>query len=334
MSSSTIKRGDVRVPHWSRPIFELLMLDEMLKEFPSIMADVDRAIEEETNTAVKCFRINKVLHQLISPDKSAKYQHDLAGCLRASAFYYLFRRSEQLVYKIAEIFGDVLSRVDCKIDVKYLPQDQKIRCIELPNNLSMDMKNGDFARCVYVAVSSVNQTSDNSEVINQTGLRVEYVIDILVPLFRDGEPNPTGNDIITISTCENEDLESALHRAVINSTSPTGFSLELVSYVLKSLLYINSGDPDLRGYRPQPKPRSARKYKQWLNQNVSPIAMTFVGFDYKKPVRNSIGSTWVETFPRWQPYGPKLSKIKLIWVRAHERTFKRGNNSEEIEGRS
>lgn len=249
---------------------------------------------------------------------------DGAG-MRAIAMLKLFEQQGCPMFKIANDFGNVLLKADCKVSLDYLPFDNRIRCIEFPDDLSFDMKDGDWGRCAYVACF---ETSPDVDFL-ATNQRYRRRIDITVPLWQPGRDENCdgylGEDNIRVFLHPYDTLEVAMKRAHQHIGRPTGFTNEIIEYVLKCLLYVNSGDPDLREFRPTPKPRGSprqlRKWRKAARAEICEIPVTLVGFDYKKPREFTAGDVHVDTHLRWQPYGPGREKVRLIWVRAHVRHY-------------
>jgi hypothetical protein len=96
--------------------------------------------------------------------------------------------------------------------------------------------------------------------------------------------------------------------------------------LVKSLIYVSSGDPDLRAernpiqYKDGKSSQPVRKHKDF-----SEVEFHRVGWNWKKMMERraaeySKDSWTVEPFPRYQPYGPRDSpKYKWIIVEGHER---------------
>lgn len=235
------------------------------------------------------------------------------------------------IYKIGRTFGEVFLRTNGRVATKFLPFNNKIICIEFPESIDFDFKDGDRARCVYIGASSENV--DPTYRYDEGTRPVQKEIRMLVPLYRDGVM--VGRDeYAMLMSGEEENLDDVILEGIRRITpigsefrlpgAVTGFSAEFIRYVLGLFLYIHSGAPDMREFRPSPRPTSAKNSKQrkWLLNNEAGIPMTLVGFDYKKDRVYSVSSTTVEGHPRWQPYGPQNSLVKWIWIDEHERHFK------------
>jgi len=254
---------------------------------------------------------------------------NLPGGFRALAMFKVFEVQGMAIFKIASEFGRVLEKADCAVPVDYLPFNGKVICIEFPDDVAFNMKDGDFGRCAYVSCDQ------RAEGFSLPGILDPFTrrIDITVPLWRDDNKfcdGYVGEDNFRVFFKEGDTLETATQRSHENIGRPTGFTLEIIKYILKCVLYIHSGDPDLREFRPEPRPHNQKRLKRWRRENLCKIPLTLVGFDYKKPKEFSVGSTFVDTHLRWQPYGPQRSQVKLIWVRPHERHYKQVAPSLEV----
>lgn len=244
-------------------------------------------------------------------------KEDATGYLFAMAFFKVFQQTDGQIYQIAEDFGHALLKAETKVLLKYLKFDETIRCLEFPKSLAFDMGDGDSCTCVYVGL--FGGTFEN---------RPCKVIEIVCPLvLADGTKRGHDNIRLVITS------DGAILDATVNDTFEvlaskgriTGISREMVAFIIKCLLYLHSGDPDLRHLRPEPKPRNAKALKKWRRTNVEhPVIL--VGFDYKKPKAYSAGEVFVDTHLRWQPYGPGYSQVKLIWVKEHTRHYGDGPN--------
>jgi len=90
--------------------------------------------------------------------------------------------------------------------------------------------------------------------------------------------------------------------------------------VINALLYIYSGDPDLREYRPPGKELPRRERDNLVRQFGNEAAF-LVSWDWKKPKVYNVDSTVVSGHYRWQPCGPGLSRVKRIWIDSHVRSY-------------
>ncbi len=95
-----------------------------------------------------------------------------------------------------------------------------------------------------------------------------------------------------------------------------------LKFLFNALLYIQSGDPDLRKYVPPAKPLSMRERQfKKANKNVSLYPMTAVGYGYKKPNLRYAEESTVKGHFRWQVCGKERANVKLIWIAPHVRLY-------------
>jgi len=118
-------------------------------------------------------------------------------------------------------------------------------------------------------------------------------------------------------------LESCLNKAKEHPRFDDDFC-HCAIFAAKCLLYIRSGDPDLRIWKsPElPKTRKEKKIRTFLKTHHM-FDVVMVGLDYKKPTNHSKDQTTVPGHYRWQRIGKGLSDIKLTWVKQHPRILNR-----------
>lgn len=94
--------------------------------------------------------------------------------------------------------------------------------------------------------------------------------------------------------------------------------------ILNATIYLFSEDPILEKSRPVREMGFSMKEmkRRGLIINETTVPITFINRGYTRPRERHVDSTWIESFPRWQRCGPNFSKVKLVFVTAHERRFK------------
>lgn len=99
----------------------------------------------------------------------------------------------------------------------------------------------------------------------------------------------------------------------------------IAKLVINSLLYLNSEDAELLKLTPTHGGSHSHKKKHTLNghTNEASIPVTAINWDYKRHLPTEDKTYWWDSFPRWQKCGPGLSRIKLVWVKGHEKTYER-----------
>jgi hypothetical protein len=127
---------------------------------------------------------------------------------------------------------------------------------------------------------------------------------VIVPVRSDG--------CLTSSICHDIDSNRSFEESLSNCEQQ-----DFVRFCFNLLLYIHSGDPDIREYRNQIKYQSnTSKTPVRAHKDLSQETIYLVGYNWKKPIIvNYDASNWErEGHFRWQHYGQNNSLIKLIWI--------------------
>jgi hypothetical protein len=249
------------------------------------------------------------------------------------AYWAMFKAENCQIFKMAREFSEELAKVDLDIKTSYIPLSKKMVCIEFPEHMRFDLGGNRYARCVYAYVT--NEKSTTSE-----GICAERYFEMFFPLYDENDKltwevhqfglpieNLEQTFAEALELCKQRELNSPKIKELLAVPGNSYiWNTDLFSFILKSYLYICSGDPDLREYR-APKPPETGKVKKlrlWFrhHENQSLVDMVLVGFNFKKPTVYSVDRTSVVGHFRWQPCGPQRAQVKLIWIEAHERTFK------------
>lgn len=269
-------------------------------------------------------------YQIVSADGTKIYDNNIFS------YWAMFKAENCQIFKMAREFSEELVKVDLDIKTSYIPLSKKMICIEFPEHLRFDLGGKRYARCVYAFVTDEKSTVTGIA----TSFEAQRYFEMFFPLYDEndkltwevhqfGLPITDTNQTFAeaLEACRLRELETPeVKRLLAIPGNNYIWNVELFSFILKSYLYIHSGDPDLREYR-APKPPQTNKVKKvrlWYrhHENQSLVDMVLVGFNFKKPTVYSVDKTSVIGHFRWQPYGTQRSQVKLIWIEAHERTFK------------
>jgi len=98
-----------------------------------------------------------------------------------------------------------------------------------------------------------------------------------------------------------------------------------VKIILNILVYIKSGNPDLREFKNDIKYKK-NKIPVKKDRELSTSDIILVGFNYKKAIIHRIDETTVSSHFRWQRCGKELSQVKLVCVSEHTRSFKKSKD--------
>lgn len=228
------------------------------------------------------------------------------------------------IYKISKYFGNVLKEANCDVSAKYMDFSKTRHfCIEFPDDMSFDAGDGERAECAYVQI--YGRGSITSKLFHHGA----------VSLGKRAE-NSAPTDIITI-TCptrtDNRDssyIQFSIHieegeelRKALDDDDDRGRCefRDIREYVLKCIMYIDSGDPDLSDLKPTRAPHNPKKLEKWLREDRFEYQVTRIGFHYAPKYEQHIFDCKVRGHWRWQPYGVGLSKVKLIFIEEHIRTY-------------
>lgn len=93
--------------------------------------------------------------------------------------------------------------------------------------------------------------------------------------------------------------------------------------IINSILYISSQDPEIEKLRPIREYTHSQRSKLRKNNsklNLCELPVRLLNWSYHGRIYTT-DSSFVDTHLRWQRCGEKLSKVKLIWVKEHERHY-------------
>lgn len=244
--------------------------------------------------------------------------HDLVGNLFAS---WVKDDTFAMCHLIGRDFFTQLIKVKLNILPEYLTGIKKCLYIEYPYDIYI---NNDifFSGCILAPLL------DPDGVVKRLGLGIfmnngaelnslTFYIDVInLPIHTIEEY------IDSISEISKSKYESAF-----NDVSKEDWS-NIFRISINSILYVMSGNPDLRMIRPplKSKYKTTKGMKKFIKEYPLDIPMVYVGYNYKKHNFYSVDGTTVKGHFRWQPYGNKRSLIKLIWIDTYEKIFNKEIN--------
>lgn len=243
--------------------------------------------------------------------------------------YFLtgFLKGKFNVYKIAENFGNHLHKTNLDIPLSVIPNRMDYKhsdyqdyladrvsyediqkkmpatLIEFPNSMEFTGRDGEkYHNCIVM--NGIGPKGSSLQIVSIDSNSVEQEATVVVM--------DIGSDFKTIEEaidyhCENYD--------------ELIFPREMVRFVIKCLLYIESGEPDLKREGLLAKTRKAKKHRSFRHGEFFPYPIVRVGYSFHNK-RWHVDSTMVSGHFRWQPYGPGLKQVKLIWIEEHERKYK------------
>lgn len=268
-------------------------------KYMSIVNQMATTYKDDPHTAM--FLTHKDRERIITPE--------------IGGYFMLFMFSQGRIFKMANDFSKELQKVQLNVKPAAIPTtDDRIICIEFPDTMHFHMGDGDYVKTVYVMVT-------REEMTTQSCVKPVLFIHCMFPLHKvrlDGTIDYGDFEIQEFGLPfkdKDHTFEEALQLAKDNSEYTTVFNFELYRYLLNCLIYIHSGDPDLREYQ-KPTPDPGQRARQFRRRTVdkSTVDMTLVGFNYMKNPTYSAEMWGRKGHFRWQPYGPNREKVKLIWI--------------------
>jgi hypothetical protein len=225
-----------------------------------------------------------------------------------------FHKYGKKIYRVANEFSDTIEKVAINLPTSRLVRANDSFCIHFPERrVTIDPETGEFStNCVYVTSIKIEE-----EHIGYTFYVPQKVGEGYDGTYRFFSVNTLK------SSCADID---GLIRDVKNAKGvPASDSLKsFARYIFNIILYIYSGEPDLRLLKGKVSKKKPKDLKKWhrKHRDMSQVDVTLVGFNFKKPKQYTVDGTIVTGHWRWQPYGPERQLVKLIWIDSHERSFK------------
>jgi hypothetical protein len=251
-----------------------------------------------------------------------------------------FKQELPPVYHVGKDFSQALMKVDKSIPLDRLPE-RFFGYFSFVEDTIHDGEN--FVQGAYVFIGDSRETDIKA---NQYGGRSVWMITLG---NQSGMSVPVSRLLVSLACpcCDGKEHTSRKMSEMIeglptNDFSPEGNRLgevtpsiadsrSAVSRLLINLvLYIHSMEPDVQRL-PVERHLSLKRQKQRENQNgnvnLCTLPVTLISWNYNRPVQYTKDSTWVETHMRWQRCGIGNTQIRLIWVEAHKRQFKKEDPS-------
>lgn len=235
------------------------------------------------------------------------------------------------VFKTNVLFSKALSQVDRNLPLELLP-DETCAYFVLPKG-----------------VFKIN--ADSGVTVNPAGVYAFFSKNQLVSVREKGEEKRTLREtpLVTILLVDekNNSLSPYSEEMFLNSLTFTflvddggkikieesyrGFMErnegldKILLFCLNAMLYSKSGDPDIDVLKPKNNKKKVRKKGKdriVIDQDICTVEVKRLNWSYTREY--SVDQTFVNAHLRWQPYGPNRSKVKLITVKAHKRTYNKG----------
>lgn len=237
--------------------------------------------------------------------------------------YERYIRDGKKNYKISKDFGEALAQASLDISCKYIPKKNYAYSIEFHKDAKIPSVFGEpnvFYHSCYVSIEDCDTEYDK-----QKGYLKRIML--CFPAYLGGSDYYSTYDFVNlVFKDDNQTVTEALLDSSrrIESQDLNEEGRKVAKYITNIILYINSGDPDLREIKKPKIPKDTKNPRKFekKNRHRSLLDLIEVGFNYLKGINYTVSSTVVRGHFRWQPCGTGREQVKLIWIEEHARNFK------------
>ena len=240
-----------------------------------------------------------------------------------------FWEGTRQTYIVAENFFEALEGINLKIQPSYLKRTNGVIWIQYPHPIRIEPPEDVVAATGCKAGSSIWLRGAFASVEDgfQDGTKSLWLQSYFFDRNGRSVPNRT-NQIsgvpLYLPDASGGNRETTLEE-VLESAPGVDYDAAHQLLMLKILMYIASGDPDLRHLQPLRGSAARREhdlYYEGGHRDTDPNVW-LVGFGWLKPKLRHVDGCVVRSHYRWQPCGVGRSQVKLILVKEHERHFDR-----------
>jgi len=236
--------------------------------------------------------------------------------------YERFIRDGKRNYRIAKDFSEALADASLDISCKYIPKQNSSFNIQFHKEIVLASLFGEedvaYRNC-YVTIEDCDTEYDKKK---------GYIkrVMLVFPVYMHGEDYYSTYDFVNlVFKDDNQKVTEALIDSanILENRKLTESGEGIIKYITNIILYLNSGDPDLRELKKPNIPKITKNIKKFQKKNKHKPLLDIieVGFNYMKGINYRVSSTEVRGHFRWQPCGSERSQVKLIWVKEHTRNF-------------
>ncbi len=267
---------------------------------------------------------------------------DLIDSVGENSFRHLvlarhFRSVSGKTFYLTNEFTEALANLDRKIPIEYLPEQFVGYFVFGDGTAIRDEAQNVEGGLVYIGSSdALSLVGDDKKSLGTKALVINYfntapVEGTIGAIFRiayslDELNSKTVEEFIEerVETMRDEYINGDGVRQSPVQKEVAKKRAKVLRALINATLYACSDEPEVCRLMPlsQYSNKKRREIKKTVPaENLCSLPITLLNHVYKHGVQYSVDSTVVETYLRWQRYGKNLSKIKLGWVREHERHF-------------
>lgn len=226
---------------------------------------------------------------------------------------YLFKHRAGKVYHASTSFLNALKKINKDMPIKFIPDNLNLY-FNFGENIISDL--GKQVIGAYVYSKKIDNVKDNFCV---SFISEDYEICNFLCDTKNGGPNVS--DLIRGMEKYKEDNKLNNKNDKLRHLSDD--RKNIFRLIVNLCIYLNSEGADLLNLPPMINESKTQKNKYELKHkhvNECTLPITLLNHNFHERIYN-IDSTWVESFPRWQPCGTGRNSVKLIWVKSHERHY-------------
>ena len=244
-------------------------------------------------------------------------------CGLVSMFLRQFLKGHANCYKIARSFGSHLNKTKLDVPTSVMPKKLgKTYMIEFPDGIEFHGPAGEIYHSCIVAIGMYG-TKPEKGIFKSIGLgildEIGFTLQVCAPDITAKEMTAS---ISVMDIGSKETIQDSID-LFVQRHGEMHFPHEMINYIAKCLLYIESGEPDLKNDGVMSVSKNLKKQKSMAKKDLYPFPLVRVGYGFHHREYH-VGSTMVRGFFRWQSYSPQHSKVKLIWIDEHPRHYNKG----------
>ena len=296
---------------------------EQALEFLGYVGNPDISIEEFKAISVNF--VNKLVEDnKMTPVEAAMTLKSLMDDVKHDIYTYTtYIRDGKKNYRISKDFSKALADASLDISCKYIPKKNISYNIQFHKEIILKSIFGEdniaYRNC-YVTIEDCTSEYDKKKGYLK---RVMLVF----PIYQDGAEYISTYDYINlVFEDDNQKVSEAIQNSayLLDSKKLTQDGEGVIKYITNIVLYLNSGDPDLRELKKPNIPKLTKNIKKFEKKNKHKplLDVIEVGYNYMKGINYSVSGTVVRGHFRWQPCGSNREQVKLIWIEEHPRNFK------------
>lgn len=266
-----------------------------------------------------------------TPLTTALFTDELCYLHFCLAYHYRKLKDITPVYHVGREFAEVMAGATRDFDISLLPE-KFFAYFSIPKDVWPDEDYSVRGGFVYIGDSQPIGGNSRSEP-NFKIMVISFISDTDGnELYRYNFPFALGGMAAPIGQYSKimELFEEGGFDVYPSGEATSKELLEIAKHYLRAFInltvFVTKGDQVFQDLVPPMHKMKAKERQRHMQRlpiaNMCTLPVTFVSWNYQKPVLFSKDKTQVKSFGRWQRCGPGWSQVKYIIVHGFERTFK------------